>query len=192
MPSPESLVIVDRAGTGLKRMQRIAIVGNSGAGKSTLAKALHGITGIPLVHLDREFWKPGWVASDKEEFRQWALALYEGESWIVEGNYTSNLDERLARADTVFHLDFSTLVSLRRVLWRIARGYGREREDCGVDCPEQFDLVFLKYVIQYRRDYRPKVMEIMQRHPHLTIHRFHNSHDVNRFLEEMSGTRNHS
>jgi len=37
---------------------RIMIVGNNGSGKSFLAKKLAVITGLPLVHLDMEFWRP--------------------------------------------------------------------------------------------------------------------------------------
>ena len=42
-------------------MQRVLIVGPGGAGKSWLAKRIAARTGVPLVHLDRGFWQPGWV-----------------------------------------------------------------------------------------------------------------------------------
>jgi len=41
------------------KYNRIAIVGSPGSGKSTLARQLATITGLPLVHLDMEFWRPG-------------------------------------------------------------------------------------------------------------------------------------
>ncbi|EBR8158754.1 adenylate kinase, partial [Salmonella enterica subsp. enterica serovar Newport] len=41
-------------------MRRVLIVGCPGAGKSTLAKELANITKLPLIHLDRYYWLPGW------------------------------------------------------------------------------------------------------------------------------------
>ena len=45
-----------------------AIIGPSGAGKSTLARQLGAITGLPVVHLDREFWRAGWVPTPDAEW----------------------------------------------------------------------------------------------------------------------------
>mgnify|MGYP000369564906 CR=1 FL=1 len=42
----------------MTKYRRICILGNSGAGKSTLAAALGDVSGLPVVHLDRIFWKP--------------------------------------------------------------------------------------------------------------------------------------
>lgn len=47
---------------------RIIIVGNNGSGKSFLAKELSVITGLPLIHLDVEFWRPNWEQPPKEEW----------------------------------------------------------------------------------------------------------------------------
>jgi adenylate kinase family enzyme len=41
-------------------MCRVLVIGISGAGKSTFAQALADKTGLPLIHLDKEFWRPGW------------------------------------------------------------------------------------------------------------------------------------
>jgi adenylate kinase family enzyme len=48
-------------------MKRILIIGCGGAGKSTLARQLGDKLGLPVVHLDKLFWHPGWVESSKEE-----------------------------------------------------------------------------------------------------------------------------
>ena len=39
---------------------RIAVIGYSGAGKSTLARALGARYGVPVLHMDRVHWAPGW------------------------------------------------------------------------------------------------------------------------------------
>ena len=53
----------------LGAMKRVAIVGPGGAGKSTFARALSERIGLPVVHLDHHFWKPGWVESSRDEWR---------------------------------------------------------------------------------------------------------------------------
>lgn len=40
--------------------KRIMVIGSPGIGKSTFSRKLSEITGIPLIHLDKEFWNDGW------------------------------------------------------------------------------------------------------------------------------------
>jgi len=40
-------------------VKRIIIIGSGGAGKSTLARALGERLGLPVVHLDAQFWQAG-------------------------------------------------------------------------------------------------------------------------------------
>jgi adenylate kinase family enzyme len=42
--------------------RRVVVTGLAGSGKSTFAVALAARTGLPVIHLDLAFWKPGWVA----------------------------------------------------------------------------------------------------------------------------------
>ncbi len=80
----------------------------------------------------------------------------------MDGNYSRTWQMRLERTDTVIFLDISTPVRLWRVLSRIAKGYGRDREDLGPGCPEKLDLDFVfNWVARYSRRARPKAMELM-------------------------------
>ena len=138
-------------------MRRIAIIGCSGAGKSTLALALADRLGLPVVHLDRLFWKPGWVESTHAEFedRQRAALPKDG-AWIADGNYGSTLDLRFALADTIIFLDLPTSVCLWRI---VARRFSRgPRPDMAPGCSEQLEVEFLRYVMRWRRERRPAVV----------------------------------
>lgn len=66
-------------------MQRIVILGNAGSGKSTLARELGRRLQLPVVHLDRLFWEPGWVEADNEVFRSRVRQAVCGDAWICEG-----------------------------------------------------------------------------------------------------------
>ena len=90
-------------------MERIVIIGCGGAGKSTLARQLGEKLRIPVVHLDKLFWRPGWVQVPKEEFDALLRAELAKEKWIMDGNFDRTIPERLARCDTVIYLDFSRL-----------------------------------------------------------------------------------
>ena len=55
-------------------MRRVLVIGCGGAGKSTFARELGARTGLPVVHLDRLYWKPGWVPTPPGE---WELVVRE-------------------------------------------------------------------------------------------------------------------
>ena len=92
-------------GSALRIGRRVIVTGMAGAGKSTFARQLAAKSGLPAIHLDVHFWKPGWVKPSNQEWRAVQSALLAGEAWIADGNYHETLDLRLARADTVVFLD---------------------------------------------------------------------------------------
>ena len=49
-------------------MRRVLVIGICGAGKSTFSQVLAARTGLPLIHLDKEFWRPGWADRPPEGF----------------------------------------------------------------------------------------------------------------------------
>jgi adenylate kinase family enzyme len=79
----------------LPGMKRILIVGSSGSGKSTLARGLGATLELPVIHLDRHFWHPGWVETPKEEWKTIVHHLVQRECWIIDGNYRQTLKRRI-------------------------------------------------------------------------------------------------
>ncbi|WP_343388145.1 hypothetical protein [Candidatus Amarobacter glycogenicus] len=51
-------------------MKRVLIIGSGGAGKSTLARHLGEISGLPVIHLDAEHWRPGWIEPSRTNGRR--------------------------------------------------------------------------------------------------------------------------
>lgn len=101
--------------------RRVVVTGMAGAGKSTFSRALSAATGLPVVHLDVHFWKPGWKEPSEDEWRETQRELLRGDQWIVDGNYHATLDLRLERADTVVFLDTPWWVCSGRALLRGVR-----------------------------------------------------------------------
>ena len=143
-------------------MQRILVIGSPGAGKSILATKLAALTGLPLIHLDQQYWQPGWVEPDEAI---WQLRLNEiiaADQWIIDGNYGGSLALRLTRADTVFYLDYPSWRCVARLLGRIATTRGKVRPDMAPDCPEQFDLGFIGYTASFRWHRRHRVEALLE------------------------------
>ena len=49
-------------------MKRVVILGPGGSGKSTLAVRLGEITGLRVIELDKVFWRPGLVATPRDQW----------------------------------------------------------------------------------------------------------------------------
>jgi len=151
------------------RHRRIVVIGPPGAGKSHLALELARRTGLPLVHLDREFWRPGWIATPQEEWRKRHAELIARPDWIIDGNFAGTLAERAARADLILFLDYPLWRSLWGVLRRWMRHHGLARPDMADGCPENFDLAFLLYIWRFRRDERPRMLAAMAREKEVAV-----------------------
>ena len=132
-------------------MERILIIGCGGAGKSTLARQLGEKTGLPVVHLDKLYWRPGWQHVTREEFDKLLDEVLAQEAWIMDGNFNNTIEKRIARCDTVIYMDFSRFSCLMGVVKRILTTYGTVRPDMGEGCPERFDLDFMKWVWNFNR-----------------------------------------
>jgi adenylate kinase family enzyme len=137
-------------------MNRVLVIGSPGAGKSTLSHELAARTGLPLFHLDRLFWLPGWVERDRDEGRAELAQVLAGDRWIIDGNYGSTMPMRIARADTVVWLDYSTGLCLARVFKRWWQYRGVARPDMTEGCPENLNLEFLLYVLNFRRAWQAR------------------------------------
>lgn len=142
-------------------MRNVLVIGSSGAGKSTFARQLGERLGIEAIHLDAAFWKPGWVESNDEEFREKVAALVARDRWVMDGNYSHTLDLRLPKTDTIIYLDIPRHICVWRVAKRVVRTYGRSRPDLGEGCPERLDPAFLKWVWDYPKEREAKNQAIL-------------------------------
>jgi adenylate kinase family enzyme len=144
-------------------VNRVVVLGAGGAGKTQLSNGLAARTGLPVVHLDTLFWKPGWQPGPREDFRAAVDEAVQGERWIIDGNFLSAGDARFARADTAIFLDLPRRTCIARVLRRAIRDRGIRRPDLPEGCSEGFDWDFLKWIWNFGRDDRPRILETLGR-----------------------------
>ncbi|MDH5797465.1 MAG: AAA family ATPase [Paracoccaceae bacterium] len=168
-------------------MKRVMVLGGPGSGKSTLAVTLGRATGLPVIHMDKIHWQPGWVERSRPEKVRLVSEAEDREQWIIEGGLSVTYDNRAARADTVIWLDLPLPLRLFRVLkrrWRY-RG-GKTRPDLPDNCPERLDPAFLHWILFMGRQNREKIAKALDRAQHLTVYHLKSRRDVKAFLSSLT------
>jgi len=100
--------------------ERVMICGPSNAGKSTLAVALARKMGAEAFHVDLFRHLPGtnWVQRPDEEFAALHDAAILGDRWVMDGNYSRLMPQRLARATGIILLGDGRWANFGRYLRR--------------------------------------------------------------------------
>jgi adenylate kinase family enzyme len=156
----------------LETMKRVVIVGRGASGKSTLARRLGDITGLPVIEVDKTFWRPGLIATPRDQWVVMQEKLVAGDRWIMDGDLGpyDAVEVRLRAADTILFLDFS----LVRCAWRAIR---RARE--GAD--------FWRWLLAYRYQSRPILRAaIANRAPNAVLHVFRGPKALGRFVADTA------
>lgn len=161
-------------------MEKAIIIGCPGSGKSVFARSLHEKTGLPLYPLDSFCWRPDRTMVPKEIRLELLLRVLRTDRWIIDGNYGSTMELRMAFCDTVFFLDYPTEICLQGVLAR----RGVKRPDLPwVEPPDQTDTEFLAFVQNYNTHNRPTVLQRLQRLSGKDIYVFRSRSEADAFLE---------
>ena len=143
-------------------MKKVLIVGPGGSGKSTLARALGEKLALEVLHLDRFYWSSGWIKPSADEWQKTINELLARESWIIDGNYSGTLVQRIEACDTIIFLDIPTLTCLWRITKRRLLYRYQTRPDMADGCDEKLDFEFISWVLGYARRSRPKVVKLIE------------------------------
>ena len=162
-------------------MKKVIVIGCPGSGKSTFSRALHEKTGIPLHHLDMMFWNADRTTVEKSVFLERLHSAMEQDEWIIDGNYGSTIEMRLAACDTAFFLDYPAEVCLEGVRAR----RGKPRSDMPWYETDEEDEEFIGFIKSYNEESRPRVMELLERYAHKDIHIFKNREEKDAFLSRL-------
>ena len=159
-------------------MQKILIIGCPGSGKSTLARALQEKTGIPLCHLDMLYWNADKTVVEKEVFLDRLSAVLATERWIMDGNFSSTMEMRLAACDAVIFLDYPTELCIESV--RTRRGKPRP------DLPwieQEEDAEFMAYIKSFATERRPQILALLEKYGEKRIFIFKSRAEADAFLQ---------
>lgn len=148
------------------------VLGLSGAGKSTWARTLADRHQVPVLHLDRVHWLPGWDERTLEDERALVRDFMDShDAWVIEGGYSNvEFERRLDEADQIYILLAPRLVRLWRVGRRWLRFHGTARPDMAEGCPEKIDGEFVEWILW--KGTSPKKLAalwaVQKRYPHKT------------------------
>jgi hypothetical protein len=142
---------------------------------AALAVRLGEITSLPVIELDKLFWRPALTATPRDQWAAVQRGLTAQESWIMDGDLGPYdvLDIWLQAGDTIVFLDFSPA----RCAWRAVRR-SRERAD------------FWWWLLTYRCRSRPLLLRAIAAHAgDAEIHVLRTPRAVSRFIARIaSGT----
>ena len=165
-------------------MERILIIGCPGAGKTTLSRQLGQKLDLPCIHLDNIFWSPGnWAHLDQTAFDAALNVELAKPRWIIEGNYDRTFPLRLSYCDTVFWLDYSRWVCMRRWLKRMITNWNNVRPDMAPGCLERFEWDFAKFIWTFNQEHRNKYAHLFAACPDKKLYRFRSPRQLKKFLK---------
>ena len=165
-------------------MKKVIVIGCPGSGKSTFSRKLRDKTGLPLFHLDMMYWNADKTTVEKSVFLDRLSAALERDAWIIDGNYGSTMEKRMAACDTVFFLDYTLEVCLGGVKER----RGKARSDMPWTETEE-DAEFTELIKQFNEKQRPRILELLTKNSDKSIVIFRQREDADEFL---SGNNNFS
>ena len=158
-------------------MKKVIVIGCPGSGKSTVSRALHNKTGIPLYHLDMMYWNADKTTAEKSVFLERLSTVLEKDEWIIDGNYGSTMELRMAACDTVIFLDYPLDVCLDGIKER----RGKPRSDMPwIETEEDTD--FIEFIKNYNEQQKPKVLELLEKYSDKNIIIFKGREQADTFL----------
>ena len=140
-------------------MKKIIVIGCPGSGKSTVSRALHNKTSLPLYHLDMMYWNADKTTVENSVFLERLSTVLKKDEWIIDGNYGSTMEMRMAACDTVIFLDYPLEVCLEGIKER----RGRPRSDMPWIETEE-DSEFIEFIKNYNEQQKPKVLELLKKY----------------------------
>ena len=168
------------------RCRRWLILGAGGAGKSRLAREMAELLGLPVIHLDQHFWKPGWVEPDRREWNHKVVELSSQDAWVIDGNYGGSISLRLPRAEAAVLLDLPVWQCVWGIFRRSTIYRVEVRPDLAEGCEEQLpDWAFIKFVMTYKWRSRPKILREIAAEPHVRLYHLKSRRAAHRFMDEL-------
>lgn len=170
-------------------MKKIIIIGGNGSGKTTFAIQLSEKLNIPLIFIDKIYWTDNWKRADETVANSILKAEIQKDKWIIDGNHTASIPERLKVCDTVFYFDFSSVNCLVGSIKRVIKNYGIQRDDVGgTNNIEKFDIskiAFFKAVIRFNKQNRALYYKMIDDVPDVNLIVFKNRKQMNDYLNNL-------
>ncbi len=163
-------------------MKKVIVIGCSGSGKSVFARSFAKLSGLPLYHLDKIWWREDGTNVSREEFDVRLGEILEKDEWIIDGNYRRTMERRMDACDTVIFFDLPTEVCIEGIKAR----RGKPREDMPwKGAGDSDDPEFMEFVKNYNTINRPIVCELIEKYSYKNIIIFKSRAESEDFFEYL-------
>lgn len=167
-------------------VNKISILGSPGSGKSYLAKEISKILKIQNYDLDYLFFASKFDKKrDEEERDKLFKKVCKKKKWIMEGAYTSWIEEGIKKSDLIVFLKTPPYISAYRTFKRFRR---RKKEKAINDETWKGFFELLNFLRKYKKKnyskgyYKHK--EMVDRHKVDVVY-LKNKKEINKFLEDI-------
>lgn len=163
-------------------MKKIIIIGCPGSGKSTFSKKLNNILHYPIYHLDMIWHNADKSTISKEEFDSKLENIFKTEKWIIDGNYSRTIENRLIQCDTAFLLDMPTQICMEGAKSRI----GKKREDLPW-IEEELDEDFKDKILEFADQKLPRIYQLLEEYKNgREIIIFKSREEIDKYIEDLN------
>ena len=121
----------------------------------------------------------------REEFDSRLEMALNMDRWIIDGNYSRTIQQRLSRCDTILYLDFGRWSCLWGAISRYLQNLGKVRPDMPSGCPERLDWEHLKYIWNFNKNNRVRNYTYLAQAKHARHIVLKNRKEVAQFLDAL-------
>ena len=148
---------------------RVCVIGSAGSGKTTFSKALGQMLDRDITHLDKILWGENWMELTHQQHVDILAPVVENPTWIIDGLWCKTLEMRYKRATLVIFLNYKPTLCAWRAFCRSVKNTGKQRDDLALGCVEKVNFPFYKYILNFRKNSLPKIVDIQQRYPNVQL-----------------------
>lgn len=172
---------------------KLIIIGCPGSGKSTLAKRLNEILNLPILHLDKIYHTGGKSHISREILVEKVDEFVNRhKNWIIDGNYSSTLDQRVNLADTIILLDMSADFCLYNAYKRASESVKNKVHTD--DMAEGFDYTitqdFISYIKEFKDETLLEMMIILDRYKNKFLYVLNSQDEVDLLIKAIRSDKN--
>jgi len=126
---------------------KISVIGYSSSGKSTFSKRLKSIYQIPLLHIDKIYFKENWIERDVKTVEEEIISFTKQDNWIIDGLYRKIAVNRFDEADQIFIFNFNRFKCLYGAIYRRIKFHNQVRDSIAQGCKERLNLSFIFWIL---------------------------------------------